>query len=376
VSTETHSSPSPIETPLLRRDKIDPGTDYVPPDTALEKRLAGMWEDILKIDKVGKLDDFFELGGDSLQAVELFVRVETELGVVLSPSTIIDHPNVARLALLLAGDAMSIATRSLVPLQTEGAEPPLFFIHEASGNLLSYRDLVQYLGARRKIYGLQYPFQNQEPIPALSIPQMASIYVEAIKRVQVDGPYFLVGYSLGGAVAYEIASQLRMRDDQIGLLVLIDTGNRDGLVWGLQRLARKLSWHFALLSERKPTEWVGYALQALHKEVGRVETDLAARLRASQPLLPPRLHALMSDTLMSALAEYSAPSIDVPIKLLRSNGHGARWSKRALGWAERAKGGVEVFDVPADHYAVISEPTVALVAAHMRQWLDHAVTSR
>src|SRR6267154_5912754 len=54
---------------LLRRDEIDPGTDYVPPSTPLEGRLARIWEDILKIDKVGNLDDFFELGGDSLQAV-------------------------------------------------------------------------------------------------------------------------------------------------------------------------------------------------------------------------------------------------------------------------------------------------------------------
>jgi thioesterase domain-containing protein/acyl carrier protein len=376
MSTEPHPSPSPSETPdtaqLLRREKIDPGTDYVPPDTPLERRLAEIWEFVLKVDKVGRLDDFFELGGDSLQAVELFVRVESELGVVLSPSTIIDHPNVARLALLLAGDAASIATRSLVPLQNEGAEPPLFFVHEASGNLLSYRGLVQHLGTQRRMYGLQYPFQDQDPVPALAIPQMAAIYVEAIKHVQAGGPYYLVGYSFGGTVAYEIARQLRMRDDQVGLLVLIDAGNRDGLVHGLQRLARKLSWHFAVLSERKPAQWAGYAIGALRKETERVETDLAERLRASKPLLPARLHALMSDTLMSALAEYSAPPIDVPIKLLRSNGPGARWSKRALGWADRAKGGVEVFDVPTDHYSVISEPVVALVAAYMRQWLAHA----
>jgi thioesterase domain-containing protein len=153
---------------------------------------------------------------------------------------------------------------------------------------------------------------------------------------------------------------------------MIDSGNRDGLVWGLQRLARKLSWHSAALSELKPSEWPGYAVRTLRKEAKRVETDLAERLRSSKPLVPARLHALMSDTLMSALTEYSAPPIDVPIKILRSNGLGARWSKRALGWADRAKCGVEVFDIPTDHYSVISEPTVALVAAHLRQWLGHA----
>ncbi|HEV3372499.1 MAG TPA: alpha/beta fold hydrolase [Xanthobacteraceae bacterium] len=374
MSARVHLPPSPAATAesvrLLRREEIDPGTDYVPPSTPLEIHLARIWEDILTIDKVGISDDFFELGGDSLQAVELFVRVEKALGAVLSPSTIIDYPNVAQLARLLAGDATSVSTRSLVPLQAEGAEPPLFFVHEASGNLLSYRELVQHLGARRKIFGLQYPFQDQDPIPALSIAQMATIYVESIKSVQADGPYCLVGYSLGGTVAYEIARQLRARGDQIGLLVLIDSGNRDGLVRGLQRLARKLSWHLAILSEQRPSAWARYCFRALDKEAGRVEADLAEKLRESRPMLPVKLHALMSDTLMSALEDYPAPASDVAIKLLRSNGLGARWSKRALGWADRAQRGVEVFDVPADHYAVISEPTVALVAAHMRQWLD------
>src|SRR5262249_52314979 len=160
------------------------------------------------VEPIGRLDNFFELGGDSLAAVKLFARVEQELGIRLPPSTIIRHATVAQLAALLASDSKTDAARCLVALQPQGGEPPLFLIHEASGNLFSYRELVRLLGSQRKIYGLQYPGQDQEPIPALSVPQMAATYLDAIVHVQPTGPYLIAGYSMGGSVAYELARQL------------------------------------------------------------------------------------------------------------------------------------------------------------------------
>ena len=358
---------------LLRRDEIDPGTSYVPPGTPLEARLAGIWQQVLTIDKVGRSDDFFELGGDSLQAVELFVRVEKEWGVVLSPSTIIDHPTVARLAALLAGDAQPYAGRSLVPLQMQGAEPPLFLVHELGGNLLCYRELLGRLGTRRKVYGLQHPGQNQDPIPAFSIPHMAAIYVDAITQVQARGPYHVAGFSFGGAVAYEIARQLRERGDEIGLLALIDAGNRDALVRGAQKLARKLSQHLDRLSEERPSRWPHYLLYALRKDAKSRKAlgDLPPEVPTIVDL-PDRLRNLMYDTLLSAHADYPAPPFDGEIKLFRTNNPDKRWHRRSLGWADRAKGGIEIIDITGDHGSVLGEPAVVLVAEYLVRWLEQS----
>lgn len=375
MDTETSTAPGGAAA-TLRRSAIAPDSEYVAPQPGVENRIAEIWQQVLDLDRVGATDNFFELGGDSLPAIELFTRLEGAFGVRLSPSTIIDHPTVARLAALLEGDVQPYSARCLIPLQAEGKDPPLFFIHEASGNLLSYGCLARRLGRGRRIFGLQYPDQDKDPIPALSLPEMAAIYVDALRRVQAKGPYHLVGYSLGGSVAYEMARQLRAAGDEVGLLVLIDAGNRDGLVTGLQRVARKLSGHLARMSEQPPWRWAAYLMGALRKEGARLRAGRLPRrfmVRSPKPL-PPRLATLINETLLTALAGYDPPPYDGAIKLLRCTD--SRWGKRGLGWEERARGGVEVYDLPTSHYLAISEPTAALVAAYMLQWLDEAEQAR
>src|SRR5205823_1240244 len=114
-----------------------------------------------------------------------------------------------------------------------------------------------------------YPGQDKDPIPTLSIPQMAATYLNAIKQVQAQGPYLLVGYSLGGSIAYELARKLREGGDRIGLLVLLDAGTKDARLHGLQKSCRKLSRHLAQMSEQKPSTWPGYVWTALRREIDR-----------------------------------------------------------------------------------------------------------
>jgi thioesterase domain-containing protein/acyl carrier protein len=357
---------------IVRRDEIDPGTDYLAPSNPLQTHLAEIWQDILRVDRIGTIDSFFELGGDSLQAIELFLRVEREFGVVLPTSTIIDHPTVAKLAILLAGNVRVYAKRVLVLLQSEGAEPPLFLVHELSGNLFSYRALVQHLGAKRKIYGLINPGQDQNPPPALSIPELASMYVDAIKSVQHKGPYFLVGYSFGGLVVYEMARQLHEQGDQIGLLVIIDMSKNGGKMRGLlQRSVRKLSWHLVLMSEDKPSRWLAYITGALRKQFYQMKLKLRTQEQSDTKQI---VRSQIYKTNRDAALAYAPPPYDGTIKLLRClyQLNKPHYMLRDLGWAHCAKAGVEVYDLPADHFTVMSEPTVALVAAHIRQWLDQA----
>jgi thioesterase domain-containing protein/acyl carrier protein len=363
---------------VARRSEIDPGTDYVAPNGAMETHLAAILESVLNVDQVGRKDSFFELGGGSLQAIDLLMRVEKELGVVLPPSTIIDHPTLEQFAALLTGNTRPYTERCVIPLQPEGVEPPLFLLHELGGNLFCYGELVRRLGTRRKLFGIQYPGQDQDPIPQFSIPQMANIYVDAIKQVQPEGPYLLAGFSFGGTVAYEIACQLRGRGDRVALLVLIDAGNRDGLVRGVQRLALKLSQHLAILSEQEPSIWVRLFLYAVCKEFRSKKT--AAPIHAIEPPLPvplpEKIRHLMYETLLRAHAEYAAPVFDGPIKLFRTNGRGTRWSRRHYGWRDRALGGVEVIDVHGDHGSVLGVPNVGLVAEYLNIWISQALNER
>jgi len=360
---------------FLRRDRIDPGSDYVAPDGPVETRLAALWEEILHIDRIGARDNFFALGGDSMQAAALFQRLGAEFGTALAPSTILERPTVAELAPLLPGAAKRDSDGSLVVFQAGGEDPPLFFFHAAGGNVICYRHVIRHLGPGRRMFGFAYPHQDRIPALRLSIPQMAARYIETIKRIQPAGPYFLIGYSLGGNIAYEAARQLRARGDRMALVVLIDSLPPDPLTKGLQRVARKLSIHLGVLSNEPVAAWGSYIWRRIRKEftqLGRKRKptptpDIAA------PVLPANPQQHVFDALSVAHAAYFPPPYDGPIKLLRcTQGGGVRWALAHLGWGGRALGGIELSELPTDHYNPMDEPIAGLVAAELKRWLAEA----
>lgn len=349
----------------LAREHFKLGVDFVAPSNDLELQLAAIWQEILSVERIGSLDDFFELGGDSLMATELFTQLDHWFGVRLTPDTILDHPTVASLAAFLAGEAKLYAGRCLVPMQAAGAVPPLFFIHPLGGDLIGYRHLLRRLGARRQIYGLRYPGQDRAPTTVLSIPEMAATYVAAVRKVQPQGPYFLVGWSLGGPIAYEMASQLSAAGDETRLLAIIDAAARDGKMRGLQQVARKLARHLSLLSEEAPARWSGYLLGVLRREFNRLQTRRARRQPNDRPLN-------LGDLLYAQYQSYTPPPYKGPIKLLRCTHGLSYWNQRNLGWDKYAAGPIESFDMPADHLTVMAEPVVALVVAYLDEWLKEA----
>jgi phthiocerol/phenolphthiocerol synthesis type-I polyketide synthase E len=181
----------------------------------------------LSVEKISINDSFFELGGNSLVAVRLFHEIEREFQIKLPLSTLIDAQTVEEVAEILnqqrhqAGQGWS----SLVEIQTKGSRPPLFCIHGASGNVLIYRDLSRHLGPDQPFYGLQAQGLDGSVDRLATVEEMASLYIEEIRRVQPKGPYLVGGYCLGGTIAFEIAQQLQGHGQDVALLALFDTLN-------------------------------------------------------------------------------------------------------------------------------------------------------
>jgi acyl carrier protein len=121
----------------------------VGPRTALEARLAALWAEVLGLPRVGAHDSFFDLGGHSLLAVQLFARIEQQLGRLLPLATLFRAPTVAGLAALLEEQGWAPSWRSLVPLRAAGSRPPFFCVHGIGGNVLSFRALAGHLSTRR-----------------------------------------------------------------------------------------------------------------------------------------------------------------------------------------------------------------------------------
>ena len=176
---------------------------------------------MLHLPYVARDDDFFELGGDSLAAVLLFIRLEQEFGNVPPLAALLEHPSVAEFARLLASGCDS-REALVVGLQPVGNRRPLFLLTGADGQLLVFRHLATRIGRDQPLFGIA-PQGLHGCEPDRTIEEMAARSVRELKRVQPSGPYRLAGFSAGGVIAFEMARQLHEMGDRVGTLLLIDS---------------------------------------------------------------------------------------------------------------------------------------------------------
>ncbi|OSC22557.1 hypothetical protein B8W69_26130 [Mycobacterium vulneris] len=214
--------------PLTALGKVDnralPAPDYTDvgryraPSTPTEEILAGIYAQVLGLERVGVDDSFFDLGGDSLSAMRVIAAINTVLDAHLAVRTLFHAPSVRSLSQQLGQDASEV---EVVPVEflKQGTGVPLFCIHPAGGVSWPYQALGNHLDC--PIIGIQQTPQDGEAEPA-SISDMAKNYADRIQGVYPIGPYNLLGWSFGGAVAHEVAIELQRRGGVVTQLILLD----------------------------------------------------------------------------------------------------------------------------------------------------------
>ncbi|HEX3564203.1 MAG TPA: AMP-binding protein [Acidimicrobiales bacterium] len=206
--------------------RIDIGHDRdgrVAPENDRERSLVAIWSDVLGLKRIGVHDDFFELGGDSLRAAQLFAEMQRRLGIDRPVSTIFEAPSVALFSAMLDADVEAFDV--IVPFRVGGAKAPLFVVHGGGGDILFVRHLLPSLPDDQPVYGIQPPlaaFTGQAE-PEKDVPALARRYCQAMRTVQPYGPYQIYGLSFGGWVAFEMALQLQAEQAEVTLLALGDT---------------------------------------------------------------------------------------------------------------------------------------------------------
>src|SRR5271170_823800 len=110
------------------------------------EHLARIWQEILGLDSVGPDQNYFDLGGDSSLAVQMFAQIEKTFKIKLPLATLYEAPTIAELSKILRGETAASGWSPLVAIQVAGSRPPFCCMHGAGGTVLMYRDLSQHLG--------------------------------------------------------------------------------------------------------------------------------------------------------------------------------------------------------------------------------------
>ena len=216
----------------------------------IEATIAAYWTDLLGVESVEPGDEFFALGGHSLAAVRLFAKVRKQFGVDLPLASLFEArtlrqfagmvverlgtiPDSARQASASAmapptasgtnGQVSSDWTPLVMINRGDAARAPFFCVHGGGGNVLNFNEVSKALGQHQPFYGLQARGVDGRQRPLSSVEAMASSYLEAIRKVQPEGPYFIGGYSAGGVIAFEMTRRLMDQGERVELLVLFDS---------------------------------------------------------------------------------------------------------------------------------------------------------
>ena len=205
-----------------------PLEDVTTPLRQIELRLINIWQKTLKRTGIDRKDNFFALGGHSLLAVTLAAEFKTEFQLTIPLATFFQLPTLEEQANFISkqkSDATGLlADSSLVPIKSSNQQQtPLFAIHVLGKNLTFFRPLAQQLKSERPFYGLSLQLKEASSQPINQVEVLATHYLEEMQQLQPQGPYFLMGFSFGGMVAFEMAQQLIAQGQEVSQLILIDT---------------------------------------------------------------------------------------------------------------------------------------------------------
>jgi enterobactin synthetase component F len=200
---------------------------HAEPVTPVEKKLATLWQQVLKVERVGLHDNFFDLGGDSLHAAEMAAHFPAWFKIELPLGSLFEAPTIAALAALIErlGSEYIDPLSVVLPLRKAGktAQRPLFCIHPVIGVSMGFAGLLRHLDPTIPVYGLQSRgLRSGASLPG-SIEEIAADYLAQIRRIQPEGPYRLIGRSLGGLIGHSIAGQMQSQGLQVELLAMIDS---------------------------------------------------------------------------------------------------------------------------------------------------------
>lgn len=358
--------------------------EFIAPRNPIEADLLNIWEQTLRMHPISVGDDFFELGGNSLLAAQLFASIEQKYKKKLPLSTLFTAPTIQEQANLIIMEDWIPNWSSLVALRGSGSRTPLFLAAPVGGNVLSYHDIVQHIDQDQPVFGLQAIGLDGVQSPQKNVKEIAAHYVSEILTILPNGPFLLGGSSFGGLVAYEMAQLLHDQGLSVDLVVMFDAygPNYPRRLPGTTRLRRKV---FKYL-RRIDTHWSNLAatntkgrfvyLQVKSKKLAnRLGKKISNKLHLITHPLPEELRNIQNVHMGAAKKKKKRHQRENRrfggrLVLFRADKQPLGiYPDPFLGWNTVAGDQIEVYEVPGHHTSIIYEPRVHILAKQLNRIL-------
>ncbi len=374
----------------LDRDRLPPPgrasvvtRDYEAPADEVESVIAENWQALLELETVGRNDDFFELGGNSVLALPMVYGLGKRFGVEIPLRLLFSNPTVAALAAVVRGEEGASAFPNVSTVRDDGTRRPLFIVHAGLGEIGYAFTLADWIDRDIPMHGFAARGLIAGETPLTSVAEMAALYIDGMRHLQPEGPYRVAGWSAGGSISHEIAVQLEAAGDDVEFLGLIDTpreyefpfevaadgSNREDalafdpvgsimrmlpktlpepIVAGMRELAGRGDYETMLDRMRE----AGFIPQG-------VDNELAVR------------HLAYRHSMDVALYDFRPGTLRAKVTLFSANGE-SRWDE-SLGWsAVLQREQLRVVSIHGNHCSLMNEPQITRLGDAIVAALDEA----
>jgi amino acid adenylation domain-containing protein len=357
------------------------GHTLVAPRTPVEQALTNLWTQLLGLEQVSIDANFFELGGHSLLAVQLLNKMQQTFGRELPLTALLQAPTIAALAALLA-DTSPVSPHVLVPLHATGTQPPVFCFHAVGGQVLVYQSLAGFLDANQPLYCLQSRALRNPDEEYHSLDDMAVAYAAALQQHQPEGPYYLLGWSMGGLLALAVARLLEQQGQPVAFVGLLDPyapthSNRfcdDSLLGPVLAFGGSLA--SALLGldpvERRALQEELVALPPQERLQQLMHWGQAHQILLPElPLATLQRQAALAEVHMDLCRTHAPRPVHAPLSIWWAR-HSHQAEQHRTPWSSYTLGAVHTTIAEGNHFSMLQPPHVQSLVQSLRTALHTA----
>ncbi len=374
--------------PLTNNGKIDKkglpdpnsisqsSNEHSKPRNSVEEQLVLIWQDLLDVGKVGIYDDFFDLGGHSILAIQLIAQMNDVVSKELSIADLFEYPTIAEISDYSSFDEETIKNDILIALQKEGERQPIFLAPPAGGEASAFLPLTKSLGKNQPLYGFQCSGLDGESLVMTSVEEMASLFIDEMQKIDPHGPYRIGGYSFGGDIACEMVRQLYNKGYKVEELLIFESmAPIEGVIdLSENKVDNALFSEVVLQLVSDISNLFNTTLTIDSSELNNKSKDEQLEVLYNQIKKHPKLAPLEKQIkgrvlvyITNSIIKYVYKDVektDVSIVVFKTEEEGLEGD---LGWGALTNREVKVFNVSGNHGTMLDEPNTALIAMHINE---------